>query len=263
MGGFRATPFVLACVLPLSVAAQEPDRGRSGPRACDRRRRGPEGGDPEDPRREPDSRRLGRAGGERPDDLVRRRRDGGRRRRRRGDGEPPVPDRIHLEELHGPRGAATRQKAAYSISTPPVRELAPEVEFTNAWEETHPVHRGMVMEHTAGFDDIHSASTRKWTIGHDPGGRSGLQPGAHASAAGAGHAHVVLQLRPAIAAYVVEKITGKAFETTSASTCSRRSAWTTRPSVSRGTRPCWRRATRRTGCARRLPTTSSSDPREE
>ena len=29
------------------------------------------------------------------------------------------------------------------------------VAFTNRWERTHPVTVAMVMEHTAGFDDIH------------------------------------------------------------------------------------------------------------
>ena len=31
MGGFRSIPFVLACALPLAVAAQEPDRTDAGP----------------------------------------------------------------------------------------------------------------------------------------------------------------------------------------------------------------------------------------
>ena len=37
----------------------------------------------------------------------------------------------------------------------PVREIAPEIEITNPWEETHPVRVVHLLEHTAGFDDSH------------------------------------------------------------------------------------------------------------
>jgi CubicO group peptidase (beta-lactamase class C family) len=34
-------------------------------------------------------------------------------------------------------------------------DLAPEVEFENPWEETHPVLLAHLLEHTTGWDDIH------------------------------------------------------------------------------------------------------------
>lgn len=36
-----------------------------------------------------------------------------------------------------------------------LRDLAPEVKFTNKWEETHPVRLVHLLEHSAGFDDMH------------------------------------------------------------------------------------------------------------
>ena len=36
----------------------------------------------------------------------------------------------------------------------PLRELAPEIEFTNRWEKTHPVRMVHLMEHTTGWDDL-------------------------------------------------------------------------------------------------------------
>ena len=94
----------------------------------------------------------------------------------------------------------------------PVRELAPEVGFTNRWERTHPVTVATVMEHTAGFDDIHPREfavddpgiTLAEGLAYNPGSRvSRWRPGTHASYSNSG---------PAIAAYVVEKITGTTFE---------------------------------------------------
>ena len=95
----------------------------------------------------------------------------------------------------------------------PVRELAPEVAFTNPWRNTHPVTVATVMEHTAGFDDIHFREYAKVDdpgmtlaegLAYNPGSRvSRWPPGTHMSYSNSG---------PSIAAYVVETITGKTFE---------------------------------------------------
>lgn len=95
----------------------------------------------------------------------------------------------------------------------PVRTLAPEVEFTNRWEETHPVTVATVMEHTAGFDDIHfrefakvddPAMTLFEGLAYNPNSRvSRWRPGTHMSYSNSG---------PGIAAYIVEKLTGEDFE---------------------------------------------------
>ena len=53
-----------------------------------------------------------------------------------------------------PGRAAGGQSGLLDLGTP-VRELAPEIAFTNPWEATHPVTVAMLMEHTAGFDDLH------------------------------------------------------------------------------------------------------------
>ncbi|MDD1744816.1 MAG: beta-lactamase family protein, partial [Candidatus Methanoperedens sp.] len=37
----------------------------------------------------------------------------------------------------------------------PVKEIAPEIEISNPWNETHPVRVVHLLEHTAGFDDSH------------------------------------------------------------------------------------------------------------
>ncbi|MFD2744311.1 MULTISPECIES: serine hydrolase domain-containing protein [Sphingobacterium] len=37
----------------------------------------------------------------------------------------------------------------------PVKEIAPEIPYTNKWEHTHPVRIIHLLEHTAGFEDIH------------------------------------------------------------------------------------------------------------
>ena len=95
----------------------------------------------------------------------------------------------------------------------PVRVLAPEVGFSNRWEETHPVTVATVMEHTAGFDDIHFREFAKVDdpgitlfegLAYNPNSRiSRWRPGTHMSYSNSG---------PAIAAYIVEKLTGGNFE---------------------------------------------------
>ena len=95
--------------------------------------------------------------------------------------------------------------------TTPVRNLAPEV-FTNRWQGTHPVTVAMLMEHTAGFDDLHfrerwvdgPGMTLAEALAYRPHSRvSRWPPGTHASYSSSG---------PAIAAYVVETTTGQPFE---------------------------------------------------
>lgn len=96
------------------------------------------------------------------------------------------------------------------LSTP-VHTLAPEV-FTNRWRATHPVTVAMLLEHTAGFDDLHFRErwvddpemTLAEALADRPRSRvSRWPPGTHASYSSSG---------PAIAAYMIETITGRAFE---------------------------------------------------
>ena len=95
----------------------------------------------------------------------------------------------------------------------PVHKLAPEVWFANRWESTDPVRVVNLLEHTTGWDDIHlreyakqvpdSMSVREG-LDYDHHSRtSRWRPGTRMSYCNAG---------PAVAAYVVEKITGQRFE---------------------------------------------------
>jgi CubicO group peptidase (beta-lactamase class C family) len=93
-----------------------------------------------------------------------------------------------------------------------IRERAPEVAFTNRWEDTEPVRLAHVLEHTAGIDDIalceYAASDP--TIGlrdalafHPSSRTARWRPGTHFSYSNSG---------PVVAAYVVEKAAGMRFE---------------------------------------------------
>lgn len=93
-----------------------------------------------------------------------------------------------------------------------LKDLAPEVPFTNKWEETHPVRLVHLLEHTTGFDDLHphdyATNGESWTtlqgIQYNPVTRTcRWEPGKHTSYCNGG---------PPIAAYVVEKVTGQRFE---------------------------------------------------
>jgi len=92
-------------------------------------------------------------------------------------------------------------------------ELAPEIEFENPWEETHPVRVENLLEHTTGWDDIHlpeyahndptPATLKEGLDLHPHSRKSRWQPGTRMSYCNAG---------PPVAAYIVQKITGQDFE---------------------------------------------------
>jgi CubicO group peptidase (beta-lactamase class C family) len=91
--------------------------------------------------------------------------------------------------------------------------LAPDVEFENEWEETDPIRIVHLLEHTTGWDDIHlpeyahndpTPATLKEGLDFHPHSRiSRWKPGSRMSYCNAG---------PPVAAYVVEQVTGKDFE---------------------------------------------------
>lgn len=96
----------------------------------------------------------------------------------------------------------------------PLKQLAPELAFTNPWEVTDPVRIVHLLEHTAGWDDIHlpeyanndpTPLTLKQGLDFHPHSRnSRWRPGTRVSYANSG---------PPAVAYVIEKITGVDFET--------------------------------------------------
>ena len=94
----------------------------------------------------------------------------------------------------------------------PVHKLAPEVWFENRWEATDPVRVVDLLEHTTGWDDMHLREYAKNAVGmglrealdYDHHSRiSRWRPGTRMAYCNSG---------PAVAAYIVEKITGQRFE---------------------------------------------------
>ena len=94
----------------------------------------------------------------------------------------------------------------------PVHKLVPEVWFENQWETSDPIRVVHLLEHTTGWDDMHFREYAKEdaTIGlleafdYDHHSRiSRWRPGTR---------HAYCNSGPAVAAYIVEKITGQRFE---------------------------------------------------
>ncbi len=92
-------------------------------------------------------------------------------------------------------------------------DLAPEVEFSNDWEETDPIRVVHLLEHTTGWDDIHLAeyahneyppvSLLDGLAFHPHSRQSRWIPGTRSSYCNAG---------PPVAARIVENVTGQEFE---------------------------------------------------
>lgn len=95
----------------------------------------------------------------------------------------------------------------------PVHELAPEVWFDNPWEATDPVRVVDLVEHTTGWDDMHlreyakdasPTMTLREALDYDHHSRtSRWKPGTRMAYCNSG---------PAVAAYIVEKLSGQRFE---------------------------------------------------
>ncbi|MER2999254.1 serine hydrolase domain-containing protein [Pontibacter populi] len=93
-----------------------------------------------------------------------------------------------------------------------VKDLVPEIEFTNPWEATNPILVEHLLEHTTGWDDIHLPeaihndpnTTLKEGLDFHPHSRtSKWVPGTRMAYANSG---------PAVAAYIVEKVSGQTYE---------------------------------------------------
>jgi CubicO group peptidase (beta-lactamase class C family) len=92
-------------------------------------------------------------------------------------------------------------------------DLAPEIAFKNQWEETNPILLVNLLEHTTGWDEQHypefahndpTPATLKQGLDFHPHSRqSRWVPGTRFSYSNSG---------PAVAAYIVEKISGQNFE---------------------------------------------------
>jgi CubicO group peptidase (beta-lactamase class C family) len=93
-----------------------------------------------------------------------------------------------------------------------VHKLAPEVWFENPWEATDPIRVVDLLEHTTGWDDMHlreyakddPALPLRDALDYDHHSRiSRWRPGTRMAYCNSG---------PAVAAYIVEKVTGQKFE---------------------------------------------------
>lgn len=94
-----------------------------------------------------------------------------------------------------------------------VRDLVPEIEFENQWEETNPILVEHLLEHTTGWDDFHlteyahndsvPVSLKEGLDFHPHSRISRWIPGTRMAYCNSG---------PPVAAYIVEKITGQSFE---------------------------------------------------
>lgn len=94
----------------------------------------------------------------------------------------------------------------------PVRKLVPDVWFENRWEATDPVRVVNLLEHTTGWDDLHlrdyalqaKGMDLKTALEYGKASRvSRWRPGTRMSYCNTG---------PAVAAYIVEKVSGLRFE---------------------------------------------------
>lgn len=94
----------------------------------------------------------------------------------------------------------------------PISKLIPEVAFKNPWEATDPVRVVNLLEHTTGWDDMHLREYAKDAPGMDL--RTALEYGrsSRVSRWAPGTRMAYCNTGPAVAAYIVEKITGQRFE---------------------------------------------------
>lgn len=92
-------------------------------------------------------------------------------------------------------------------------ELAPDIDFENPWEETHPIRLVHLLEHTTGWDDM-SLAEYAYPATDSMSLKAGLdyRPASRKSRWVPGTRMAYCNTGPAVAAYVVEKITGKKFE---------------------------------------------------
>jgi CubicO group peptidase (beta-lactamase class C family) len=94
----------------------------------------------------------------------------------------------------------------------PVRKLVPEIWFENRWEATDPVRVVDLLEHTTGWDDMHMREYAKNAKGMTL--REGLDYDRHSRTSRwrPGTRMAYCNSGPAVAAYIVEKLSGQRFE---------------------------------------------------
>lgn len=94
----------------------------------------------------------------------------------------------------------------------PIHKLAPDVQFENRWEATDPVRVVNLLEHTTGWDDMHLREYAKNAEGMDLQTALAYGTASRVSRWRPGTRMSYCNTGPAVAAYIVEKITGERFE---------------------------------------------------
>ncbi|MDB4308299.1 beta-lactamase family protein [Porticoccaceae bacterium] len=94
-----------------------------------------------------------------------------------------------------------------------LRDMAPEITFTNKWEEETPVRLVHLLEHTTGWDDFHLSEYRSVVEGTTLADGLAINPGSRTSRWPPGRYPAYSNSGPAVMGYVLEKITGENFET--------------------------------------------------
>jgi CubicO group peptidase (beta-lactamase class C family) len=94
----------------------------------------------------------------------------------------------------------------------PVKKLVPEIWFENRWEATDPVRVVHLLEHTTGWDDMHLREYAKDARGMSL--KEGLDYDHHSRASRwpPGTRMAYCNSGPAVAGYIVEKLSGQRFE---------------------------------------------------
>ncbi|MEM9495281.1 MAG: serine hydrolase domain-containing protein [Pseudomonadota bacterium] len=94
-----------------------------------------------------------------------------------------------------------------------LRDVAPEVEFTNKWEDEAPVRLVHLLEHTTGWDGIHPAEGRSDAEQRTIIDGLAINPGARTSRWPPGRYPAYSNLGSVVMGHVLEKTTGEDFET--------------------------------------------------
>lgn len=91
-------------------------------------------------------------------------------------------------------------------------DLAPEIYFKNKWEKAHPIRLAHLLEHTTGWDDISFSVYAHEDAGITLGNALAFHPHYRKSRWVPGTRFAYNNAGPAVAAYIIQKVTGQLYE---------------------------------------------------
>lgn len=94
-----------------------------------------------------------------------------------------------------------------------LRDMAPEITFTNKWENEAPVRLVHLLEHTTGWDDFHLSEYRSVVEGTTLADGLAINSRSRTSRWPPGRYPAYSNSGPAVMGYILEKVTGEDFET--------------------------------------------------